>query len=350
MSTSSNFTTFMEFVKNNFRVVKMFLFATVLAFAFSVSGHAKEVDAQAFAEATTQNSEETTQNPEQTTTEQKIVPIVKNGLVQENGKYYFYKNGKMQKNFWKTVEGKKYYFKANGQAATGSCKIKKKYYIFNEEGVFKKYKSEQPLTVGNNVYFVSKKGLAAPGWHVYKGKLYYTWKSGLCVKSQKVDGITFTEDSYAKNNENARLKIKARKIVARITNSKMSKAQKRRACWNYMVKRGRFHYALKYPKLSKKGWQRSTALNMLTTKRGNCYSFACGFAALTKEIGDKPVVICGRVSGRRDHARDGMTRHSWVQIGGKNYDPEGQFAGWAKGIYGSSRYRVRHSIQKKVVF
>mgnify|MGYP000626898601 FL=1 len=71
---------------------------------------------------------------------------------------------------------------------------------------------------------------------------------------------------------------------------------------------------------------------------------------LTKEIGDRPVVICGRVSGRRDHASDGMTRHSWVQIGGRNYDPEGQFAGWARGIYGSAGYRVRHSIQRKVVF
>ena len=248
------------------------------------------------------------------------------------------------------INGKKYYFKKNGQAATGSYKVKKKYYIFNEKGVFKKYKSEQPVSVGKRVYFVSKKGMVAPGWHVYENKLYYAKKSGVCAKSQTVDGITFTKKSYAANNTNTKSKIKARKIVESITTSKMSRAQKRRACWNYMVRRGRFHYALKYPNLSKKGWQRATALNMLSTKSGNCYSFACGFAALTKEIGDRPVVICGRVSGRRDHASDGMTRHSWVQIGGRNYDPEGQFAGWARGIYGSAGYRVRHSIQRKVVF
>ena len=344
MLTSSNFTSGMGFVKKNFRVVKMFLFMAVLVFAFAVNGHAEEVGSQNPAEATTQDSEATT------TIEQETRPVVKKGLVEENGKYYFYKNGKKQKNVWKTVNGKKYYFKKGGQAATGSYKIKKKYYIFNEKGVFKKYKSEKPLTVGKNVYFVSKKGMAAPGWHVYKNKLYYAKTSGLCAKSQTVDGILFTNKSYAANTTNAKLKMKARSIVASITTSKMSKAQKRRACWNYMVRRGRFHYALKYPNLSKKGWQRSTALNMLSTKSGNCYSFACGFAALTKEIGDRPVVICGRVSGRRDHASDGMTRHSWVQIGGKNYDPEGQFAGWARGIYGSSGYRVRHSIQRKVVF
>ena len=45
---------------------------------------------------------------------------------------------------------------------------REKYYIFNEKGVFKKYKSEQPVSVGKRVYFVSKKGMAAPGWHVYE--------------------------------------------------------------------------------------------------------------------------------------------------------------------------------------
>lgn len=343
MLTSSNFTSCIDFVKKNFRVVKMFLFVAVLVFAFSVNGHAQEAGSQNPAEGTTQAQEETT-------TEQEVMPVIKNGLVEENGKYYFYKDGKKLKKVWKTVNGKKYYFKKNGQAATGSYKVKKKYYIFNEKGVFKKYKSEQPVSVGKRVYFVSKKGMAAPGWHVYENKLYYAKKSGVCAKSQTVDGITFTKKSYAANNTNTKSKIKARKIVERITTSKMSRAQKRRACWNYMVRRGRFHYALKYPNLSKKGWQRATALNMLSTKSGNCYSFACGFAALTKEIGDRPVVICGRVSGRRDHASDGMTRHSWVQIGGRNYDPEGQFAGWARGIYGSAGYRVRHSIQRKVVF
>ena len=233
MLTSSNFTSGKDFMKKNFRVVKMFLFAAVLVFAFSVNGHAEEAGSQNPAEGTTIQ--------EETTTEQEVKPVIKNGLVEENGKYYFYKDGKKLKKVWKTVNGKKYYFKKNGQAATGSYKVKKKYYIFNEKGVFKKYKSEQPVSVGKRVYFVSKKGMVAPGWHVYENKLYYAKKSGVCAKSQTVDGITFTKKSYAANNTNTKSKIKARKIVESITTSKMSRAQKRRACWNYMVRRGRFH-------------------------------------------------------------------------------------------------------------
>lgn len=175
MLTSSNFTSGKDFMKKNFRVVKMFLFAAVLVFAFSVNGHAEEAGSQNPAEGTTIQ--------EETTTEQEVKPVIKNGLVEENGKYYFYKDGKKLKKVWKTVNGKKYYFKKNGQAATGSYKVKKKYYIFNEKGVFKKYKSEQPVSVGKRVYFVSKKGMAAPGWHVYENKLYYAKKSGVCAKS-----------------------------------------------------------------------------------------------------------------------------------------------------------------------
>ena len=147
MLTSSNFTSGKDFMKKNFRVVKMFLFAAVLVFAFSVNGHAEEAGSQNPAEGTTIQ--------EETTTEQEVKPVIKNGLVEENGKYYFYKDGKKLKKVWKTVNGKKYYFKKNGQAATGSYKVKKKYYIFNEKGVFKKYKSEQPVSVGKRVYFVS---------------------------------------------------------------------------------------------------------------------------------------------------------------------------------------------------
>ena len=109
MLTSSNFTSCIDFVKKNFRVVKMFLFAAVLVFAFSVNGHAEEAGSQNPAEGTTQAQEETT-------TEQKVTPVIKNGLVEENGKYYFYKDGKKLKKVWKTVNGKKYYFKKNGQA------------------------------------------------------------------------------------------------------------------------------------------------------------------------------------------------------------------------------------------
>ena len=89
---------------------------------------------------------------------------------------------------------------------------------------------------------------------------------------------------------------------------------------------------------------------MLSTRSGNCYSFACAFAAMAHTVGYHPTVVCGRVSGRRDHARDGLTRHAWVKISGRHYDPEGQFAGWYRGCYGSGWYRIRHTIQRYVKY
>jgi hypothetical protein len=145
-------------------------------------------------------------------------------------------------------------------------------------------------------------------------------------------------------------KKKTFSIVSSITTDKMTKAQKLRACWNYMVSRSRFYYVSKYPNINEANWQKKTAYNMFTTHAGNCYSFACGFAALADEVGYNAYVVCGRVSGSRDRSSDGLTRHAWVRIDGKYYDPEAQFAGWCRGIYGSSSYYIRHKIVKVVQY
>ena len=72
----------------------------------------------------------------------------KNGLKKEKGKYYFYRNGKKQKNIWKTIKkGNKkyrYYFGKNGAAYAGKVKnsrmvpsvrsIKGAKYAFDQKG------------------------------------------------------------------------------------------------------------------------------------------------------------------------------------------------------------------------
>ena len=61
---------------------------------------------------------------------------------------------------------------------------------------------------------------------------------------------------------------------------------------------------------------------MLVSGGGDCYGFACTFAAMAREIGYNPYVVLGRVSGTRDGAADGLTSHGWVIIDGCYYDPE----------------------------
>ena len=249
---------------------------------------------------------------------------------------------------WISEKGKKYYLKSNWNVPIGSYKIDGTYYIFNSKGMLLQPKKDSLVTVGKTKYFVSPKGKPVPGWHITSGKLYNAKKTGEVRKNTKYEGITFSSTGDAKNNEACKLKKKVMTVVASITKSNMTKEQKLRACWNYMVNKKRFRYVSKYPNLNESGWIGKTAYNMLSTRTGNCYSFACAFAALTKEIGYEPYVVCARISGRRDRARDGLTRHAWVRINGRYYDPEAQFAGWRSGIYGRKGYPIRHVIQKIV--
>lgn len=275
-------------------------------------------------------------------------------MTKEDGKeiYDNYKNAEyikvVRKKQWLREEGEKYYLKSDWEFPMGSYKIDGKYYIFNTKGMLLQPKKNSLAKVGKNTYYVSTKGKAINGWHIIQGKLYSVKKTGAVRKNTEYEGITFTSSGAAQNNEACKLKKKVMQIVASVTEEDMTKQQKLLACWNYMVNGKRFRYVSKYPNLNAKGWTRKTAYNMLSTKTGNCYSFACAFAALTNEIGYKPYVVCARISGRRDGARDGLTRHAWVRLNGRNYDPEAQFAGWRRGIYNRKGYPIRHVIQRIV--
>ncbi len=251
---------------------------------------------------------------------------------------------------WKKQYGAKYYVLQDGSMAVGARKIGSTYYVFDEHGALLQPEKKAIVKSGKSKYYVTPEGEAIAGWNIIKKKLYKTNKRGKILTDQNVDGITLSKSGSAKKSSSTTWKKQFIKTVSAVTNDQMTKKEKLKACWNYLVSRRNFRYALKYPKLSEKNWQKKTAYNMLVTKSGNCYSFACAFAAMADTIGYKSYVVCGRVSGSRDHARDGLTRHAWVKISGLHYDPEGQFASWYRGCYGSSGYRIRHTIQKTVRF
>lgn len=252
---------------------------------------------------------------------------------------------------WKKNKSGKYYIFPDGKKAVGSCEIKGEYFIFDIGGRLLVPKKNSLIDVGNKTFYVSPKGTALSGWQIIKEKLYYVKKSGAVIKNAKYKGITFTETGAAKKCQDTKIMLQTVKTVASVTKQDMSKRQKLKACWKYLVKRKNFRYVSKYPNLKEKGWQKKTAENMLRTKRGNCYSFACAFAAMANCIGYDAYVVCGRINGSRDRARDGLTRHAWVKINGRYYDPEAQFAGFKRGIYGVKRYPLRrYKILKTIAY
>jgi len=302
--------------------------------------------------------------------------IMKTGLRTYNGKkYYFASNGKMVKSTWKTVNGSRYYFKGNGVAATGGHKINGVIYVFKASGKLAEHSSSKKIIgVSGTYYCVDSSGKAlTSGWIIVDSKLCYATSSGELKKDTTYEGITFNSKGYATDesfslwcynfliltkyrsfNEfhrstfspqpAAKLKMKTMSIVESITTSDMTQSQKLKKCWNYIVSSSNFKYRTIGLSSFPSGWQITTAYNMLVSHSGSCYSFACAFAALANEVGYDSYVIVGRVSGTRDGAADGLTRHCWVKINGCYYDPEACFAGWWTSCYGLSSYSITHQV------
>ncbi len=250
------------------------------------------------------------------------------------------------KEAWKTVNGHRYYFKKNGEAAIGRKLIGDTYYVFKENGRLAKKKKGGLVTVNGDTFYVDKKGRPAlKTWLIVDGKLCFAKKKGKLRKDETFHGITFDKDGFAVEDSASLLKIKVMQIVDSITNNGMTMSQKLNACWNYVITHG--YYSGYYPRnfnTGYNGWYVDVAYTFLCKGYGNCYGFACGFAALAHEVGFNPYLVAGRVSGSRDGAADGLTRHCWVQINGLYYDPEAQYAGWYRGVYGLGYYGVRHTI------
>lgn len=283
---------------------------------------------------------------------------VKKGLVKEGKTYAYYVNGECLKSTWKTIKDKstgkkyRYYFRENGKAIVArSARLRGKVYVFDSKGRLIQKGKNTRVTLNGKTYYVDKNGQAITGWIQIKNKLYLADSMGRFYKQRTFGDISFDHETGEINQDAAgSLKLRTRSIVSSITNSRMSKSQKLRACWNYVTHTGGFYYSPVYPDLNQQGWQKNLALRMLTNKRGNCYGFACAFAALAQEIGYSPKVVCGRVTGTRDGAADGLTRHCWVMIHGCYYDPEAEWKGWMKGIYGTSYYPITYKVQKEVKF
>ena len=112
------------------------------------------------------------------------------GLKKVNGAYCYYVNGKKVKSTWKTIDGKRYYFKKNGAAATLSTKVDGAYYVFDKKGVLQRSAKagERIVTIGKESYQVHKSGKAAAGWS--KGKKRYAKSNGLILKKtwKNIDG------------------------------------------------------------------------------------------------------------------------------------------------------------------
>ena len=275
----------------------------------------------------------------------------KNGWYNLGGyKKNYYQNGKKLIGTWKTIDGDRYFFGNTGTAFVGPGRVNGKMYLFRENAKLYRRKTDGFVTVLGKRYYVYKTGELRIGWISYGGNIYYADSMGRIVKNTRRDGVIFNKEGKARITPRTQMHVYAQTILNSITTSSMRRVQKLRACYNYLAYSGRFYYyAPADPNLSAKYWYITCANNMFGQSRGNCYGFSCAFAALAKEIGYQPYMMCARVPGTRDQAADGYTRHCWVMINGEHYDPEGSFAGWG-GCFGSDYFTTPYKQLNKVKF
>lgn len=264
--------------------------------------------------------------------------IRKAGWVTIEGKKYFLQKGGIRYQGWQIYKKQRRYFMSNGELAKNRwIKDNGHYYYIRKNGT--PAPAGKWLTLKGKKYYISKKGYRVTGLQTIKKKKYYFSSKGILIKnksSYKIKGQTYEIDSDGVAVKVSALKAecmkKARKFVAKHTTSKMSKSQKLRACFNYILWYNDFKPWLgpTDAEFKTKNWPYQSAIYMFDNKlAGSCYGLASAFAACAKVIGYEPYVI----------ATTGD--HGFVMIDGLYYDNMGPLFG----SYTHSAYRIRSKVK-----
>ena len=206
----------------------------------------------------------------------------------------------------------------------------------------------------NGTSFYFDKGYLRAGFQKINGKTYYYSKNGVLMKdgivgsdadgyayadkngvvdfnyrgavtTNGVDWIVEDGKAYKVADDDDRMLFRAMKLVAKVTNSSMSKSEKLRACFDYLQNNDDYtEMNPRIPDYTGMDWMIVYANDIFVDDRGNCLSYAAAFAYMAKAIGYKNVYGCN--SGG----------HGWAEIEGLIYDPEWGMHNFNYSYYGMS--------------
>ena len=235
------------------------------------------------------------------------------GWVAKNGKTYYYKAGKKLTGK-KKIEGASYYFDRTGAMQKGLRKIGKSTYYFARNGVMQ----TGLLKVGKNYRFFAQSGAMKTGT-VRSGKItYYISPEGIveaCKRGSALYRPTGVKMPAYQAKEYKAL-LAARKVLASITTPGMSKSQKLRRCFNWVMD-GYYHQYRTFSNYA--GWAADFANDHFTRKyngyrMGCCVSDAAALGYLALAIGYTDVSV-------GVDSKTGTGGHSTAKINGCYYDP-----------------------------
>lgn len=164
------------------------------------------------------------------------------------------------------------------------------------------------LTRANKMYQVKRGSRTLKEGLLKKGARYYSYKSKK-VRSLKKDTI-YVNGKAMKGMSQASMKTlqRAQAVVARVTNDRMTKQQKLKACFDFVKTYRECNPRL--PHYKGMDWPVIYANDMFVNGTGNCCSYGAAFAYMAKAVGYEEVYCCN--SGG----------HGWAEIDGLVYDPE----------------------------
>lgn len=151
-----------------------------------------------------------------------------------------------------------------------------------------------------------------PGPFLLDFRLYYVNPDGLLLRNDNVGNLHFGPDGrYTSGSDE--LDALVQKVLRRVWKEGMSREEFLRAL--YLDTRDSYSYLRREPfAFGDTSWLVDEAILLLTTGRGNCYSYASTFCELARAIGYDAVIYSGTFGANE-------APHAWVEIDGEDGEP-----------------------------
>lgn len=177
-----------------------------------------------------------------------------------------------------------------------------------------------------------------PGFVNIGGWLYYVQEDHYFLKNDYAGVLYFGEDGrYTCGDETLDATVAGILDEFITANPEMERLEILREAYDYCHEQFTYRRTYDHPAFGETGWEIQRATAMFETGKGNCYSFAAIFWALSRGLGYETRAISGTC------LKDEQP-HSWciIEIDGADYffDPEWQYAYHERGVYDKDMFMI----------
>lgn len=146
------------------------------------------------------------------------------------------------------------------------------------------------------------------GWHNIDGELFHVNSSSLFDYKTSVDGLQLDVHGRYTTGD-AELDAMLTEAAKEALDSGMTQEQRLRAMYDYAKETFSYRGAQNV-ETGSTGWEPEIAKTMLTSKKGNCYSWAAAFTYLARKVGYPATAIAGESVS----AKGNRSVHAWTEI------------------------------------